>query len=136
MPVNITPPIDKEFILEKSDKEFGNSGDPTIIKVIQAREGGRIARQQLWEKFERTYEAAGDITVAQEVNPAIVRRLEVFLTLAACNITTGEKQEPLFKFPLKEAEFNQAWATLPPIVADEIHEKVMEMNPPWNYGGE
>ena len=136
MPVNITPPIDKEFILEKSDKELGNSGDPTIVKVIQAREGQRIARQQLWEKFDRTYEVAGDITVSQEVNPAIVRRLEVFLTLTGCNITTGDKQEALFKFPLKEAEFNTAWASLQPVIADEIHDKVMEMNPQWNYGGE
>lgn len=138
MPLNIQPPVEKEFILEKSDKELGNEGEPTTIKVKQATEGANIERMELWKKFEKVFEIGGDVRVAQEVSPAVVRRKEVFLTLTACNIMTGEgdKAHALFSFPLKEAEFNRAWAMLPPIVADEIHDKVMEVNLDWSVLGE
>lgn len=138
MPLNIQPPVEKEYILEKSDKALGNDGEPTVIKVIQAREGANIERMELWKKFERRFQDQGDITVTQEISPAIVRRKEVFLTLVACNLTTGEapNTKSLFSFPLKENEFNKAWATLPPVLADEIHEKVLEMNLDWAYSGE
>ena len=33
MPLNITPPIEKEFTLDKSDKALGNTGDPTTVKI-------------------------------------------------------------------------------------------------------
>lgn len=139
-PIRIEPPIEKTFILERSDKEMGNTGDPTTVTIIQAREGGNLQRLQLWEKFERTFEAGadGDIKVAQEVNPSVVKRREVFLTLVASNIEVedGDKVKPLFKFPLKEAEFNLAWAKLPPVMADEIHEKVLEVNLDWAVSGE
>ena len=45
-----------------------------------------------------------------------------------------ENGEPLFKFPLVEKDFVKAWNRLPIFVANEIHSKVLEMNPTW--GGE
>ena len=131
MPINLEPPVEKEFILEKSDKAMGNEGEPTRIKIVQAREGAHIERMELWKKFERRFQLEGDITISQEVSPAIVRRKEVFLTLVSCNITTGPEQTPLFKFPLKENEFNKAWANLPPVLADEMHDNVLEVNLDW-----
>ena len=67
-----------------------------------------------------------------------MRRKEVFLTLVDCSLTTGEEPnlKPLFHFPLKEQEFNRAWADLPTMVADEIHDKVLEVNIDWALGGE
>ena len=135
MPLNIEPPIEKEFVLERSDKELGNTGEPTTILVRQAREGENIRRMELWARFERRMNmATDDISIAQEVSPAIVRRKEVFLTLKGCSITMEGK--PLFKFPLKESEFNSAWDKLPSVIADEIHEKVLEVNIDWAASGE
>lgn len=139
MALKIEPAIEKVFALERSDKALENTGDPTTIKVIQAREGQNLERLQLWEKYERTFQVAGDVKVAQEVNPAAVRRKEVFLTLVACNIEIEDGKggsHPLFTFPLKEKQFNEAWAKLPSIIADEIHEKVLEVNLDWALSGE
>ncbi len=135
MPLNLEPPIEKEFQLEKSDKKFGNTGEPSTVSIGQAREGEEIRRSDLWARYERRLiNNSDDISIAQEVSPAIVRRREVFLTLRACNLTIEGK--PLFKFPLKEAEFNNAWAKLDPFIADEIHEKVLEVNIDWALSGE
>jgi hypothetical protein len=138
MPLNIQPPIEQEFTLEQSDKEFGNTGEPTKVKIKQAREGENIERMQLWKRYERVFQRNGNTMVAQEVSPAEVKRKEVFLTLTACNLMMGEgsSAKPLFKFPLKENEFNEAWAMLPPVVADEIYDKVLEVNLDWSAMGE
>lgn len=135
MPLNLEPPVEKEFVLEKSDKKFGNTGEPTTILVGQAREGENIRRAELWARYERRLiHNSDDISIAQEVSPAIVRRKEVFLALRGCNITMEGK--PMFTFPLKESAFNDAWSKLDPYIADEIHEKVLEVNIDWAVSGE
>lgn len=135
MPIKIEPPITKEFVLEESDKLLENTGEPTTVKIIQAREGANIERMELWKRFERTFEAAGDMTVTQEVSPSIVKRKEIFLTMVGCNLL-GPEDKPLFSFPLKENEFNKAWSILPPVVVNEIHEKCLEVNMDWAVSGE
>jgi hypothetical protein len=135
MPIKLDPPIEKEYTLERSDKALGNEGEPTTVKVVQARTGDNLERMELWKRFERTFEAGGDVHVTQEVSPAIVRRKEVFLTLKGCNLV-GPEDKPLFEFPLREDKFNKSWAMLPSVLADEIHDKVLEVNPDWTALGE
>jgi len=159
MPITIKPPIEYEFDLELSDKELGNeSGDPSRVTIKQAREGEHLLRSNLWKKFEQRMDLDGGFGVQREVSPGEVKRKEVFLTMTDCNLTVQmpkpkkvvkkkakdepAKDEPefenvpLFKFPLIEADFNTAWAALPPILANEIHAKVLEVNLTWASEGE
>ena len=136
MPYVSSAPLVKEYILDKTDKLFKVEGEPTTIKVRQARMGEKRLRDDLYKKMERRYE--GDsVIVSQDVSLDAVLRKEVFLTLAGSNIIAEDGKSSMFVFDgdrLKnENEFNMAWARLIPSVADEILEKVLDMNPMWDF---
>ena len=137
MPIQLKSPLKKEFHLEKSDKELETDDGATMIAVRQATQGGHELRNELFSEFKREYDGA-KISVVQRISFDDIRRREVFLTLCACNIMDESGKKPLFKFdngnPTNEADFNKAWGKLQPVIANEIHEKVLEMNPLWNEG--
>lgn len=135
MPIKLEPPLEKEFILKKSDKEMKNKGEPTTITIRQAREGQNVTRNQLFERIVRKEDYDGTIAIQQDISPAVVRRKEIYLTLIACNLL-GLDGEPLFTFPMDEKKFNDAYSLLPPIIVEEIHEKVLEVNITWAIEGE
>lgn len=141
MPIKILSDQVQEFILIKSDKEFDNEGEPTTISVRQATQGDFEIRNNLFANFKRRYEGNA-ITVEQTLSFDDIRRKEVFLTLTACNIIddSGGKEKPLFVFSngrlTDEAKFRRAWAKLHPIVAEEISQCVLKMNPLWSGEGE
>lgn len=130
-------PLKKEFVLEKSSGELGlEEGDtPALVTIRQGRQGDTELRNDLDAEFRREYDGR-TVKVIQRISFDDLRRREVFLTLCACNILDEDGKSPLFKFEngrLKdEGEFTAAWSKLPPAVANEIHEKVMVMNPDWN----
>jgi len=132
MALKLTVPIEKDFVLEKTDKEFKVEDNPTTIRVRQATQGQCEIRNGLLSDFTRVFD--GDqLTVSQHFSPEELYRLEVELTLAACNIENN-KGEPLFIFRnnvVDPASFKKGWALLAPLVAEEMHDKVLEMNPPW-----
>lgn len=135
MPYQFTAPLVKEFTLDKTDMKYDIKDDPTLVKIRQVKMGDKKFRDDLYAKFERRFD--GDvITVAQTVSLDDVVRKEVYLTMAACNIIGSDGKSPMFKFKGErlenEHEFNLAWAGLDPDVANEIHDKVLEMNPMWN----
>lgn len=78
-------------------------------------------------------------TIEQSVTMDDVRRMEVFLTLASCNI---KKQDgsPLFTFKngklVDRDAFEKSWALLPPQCSEEIHEFVLSHNKLWSAEGE
>lgn len=140
MPFVNKRPIEKEFVLERTDAKFGVSPDnPTKITVRQATTGENEKRDAFLSSFERSYEKAdgdkvGYMRVRQSINYAQLRRLEVKLTLSSCNIL-NEDGSPLFQFVngrVVDATFDAAWDSLPPEAAEEIYEKVLEMNPTWS----
>jgi hypothetical protein len=137
MPIKLKSPLKKEFHLIKSDAELGvdETGDPTLITVRQATQGDHELRNDLDSEFRREYDGR-TIKVVQRISFDDLRRREVFLTLCACNILDEDGKRLLFEFEngrlIDEGKFNTAWGKLPPTVADEMHEKVMEMNPLWN----
>jgi hypothetical protein len=131
MPARLTPPTEQTFVLSRTDKLLGNDGEPTTVKIAQATQGQHDERMQLWAEFSRSYDEDGQVEVKQKISPAVVRRTEVFLTLKACNLE-WENGSPVFTFPLKANEFNKAWGALLPAVAEEIHEKVLEVNVLWS----
>ena len=138
MPIKVQPPIIKDFTLDKADKAANNTKDPTIIRVRQAAQGERERRDKVYFDFKREYKSDGEVSVTQQISYNDVARMEVMLTLADCNIL-GLDEQPLFKFKndriTSEFDFLNAWAQLTPEVADEIHEKVLEMNLLWSESG-
>lgn len=130
MAAKLKPVLEETFDLTRTDTLLENTGEPTKVTVVQATMGGHDKRMSLWAEFKRSISDEGDVEVTQNVSPAEVRKLEVFLTLRSCNLEDYDGS-PLFKFPLKEKEFEIAWAKLPPAIADEIHEKVLAVNPLW-----
>ena len=125
----------KNFILEASDRELGNEGESTRITVAQATEEQKEIRRRVLEIAKLTW----DVKLPIEINsggPSSVKFAEVFLTLKACNITFGDinDERPLFSFPLSDfIEFRRSFLYLPPITADEIHSKVLKLNPWWTH---
>lgn len=133
MALKLTAPIEKDFILEKSDKEYKNDGAPTTVTIRQATQGQHERRNQLINTFNREYDGIS-VTVSQNFSPEDLYRLEVELTLVGCNIDDVD-DKPLFIFKgnfVEPASFKKGWAKLPPIVAEEIHSKVLEVNPLWS----
>ena len=135
--LKIQPAIKKSYRLEKSDEEF-KSDSPTMIDVYTATQGAVEARNELWSEYIREVEGAKTI-IHQRLSFDDVRRKEVYLTLAACNIE-GEDGKPLFTFVKEhltdEQAFKKAWDQLYPSIANEIHEKVLESNVIWQKVGE
>jgi hypothetical protein len=135
MPIQLGSPIKKEFHLDKSDAELSIKDGASMVTVCQATQGGHELRNDLFSEFKREYDGA-TIRVVQRISFDDIRRREVFLTLCACNIMDESGKKPLFTFLnghlSDEVVFRSAWNKLPPIIANEIHEKVLEMNPLWN----
>jgi hypothetical protein len=146
MPIRLSAPIEKTFTLAKTDILLNNTGEPTTVTIRQATQ----------RQFERRADAYADLkqrvsTEDPEATEYITRfsqfelmRIEASLTVVGCNIL-GSDGEPLFKFRqdsqgrnslMDDAAFTRAWGELPPDVADEIWEKVREVNIRWKPQGE
>lgn|SRR5574340_7637 len=136
MPLKIKVPIVKEFVLSKSDAAFGVEGEQTRISVRQATQAAHERRSNLFSNIIREWSNSDEgIRLIQRFSLEELKRIEVFLTLAACNIE-DEHGNPLFQFGsdgfLKdETKFKEAWGRLPTLVADEIHDCVLMVNVDW-----
>ena len=142
MPIRLIAPIQQEFILERSDINFENIGDPTTISIRQATQGDYERRNSLFSEWARVrkLDAPDEIRYVQSFSYEVVKRMEVFLSLAACNILNDDG-DPLFKFSnnrvdMSEKEFQLSWDKLPLLIADEIHDKVLQVNMTWKIAGE
>jgi len=143
MPLKLIAPVYKTFTLERSDERYGNDGEPTTVTIRQATQAQHEQRQSLWDTIERKFSDLNpdEVTLVQHVPMEVLKRLEVYLTLADCNITT-ESGDPMFpsrqdkdgnpKIALSKAKFEEAWGLLPPDVAEEIHQKVLDVNIIWS----
>lgn len=142
MPFKLIAPIEKIFVLEKSDAKYGNDGDPTTVTVRQATQEQHEKRSAVWSEVTQVMgiEASSEIRLRQKWTLEELKRMEVFLTLVGCNIL-DENDKPLFRFKqdggrqmldMSDLEFYRAWGKLEPDVADEIHRKVLEVNKTWS----
>lgn len=148
MPLQLSPPIEKEFELERSDKMFGTpDGEPTRVMIRQATQGAHERRAALFSQIVREMARDGAEDVVRLISRFSfeeLKRIECYLTMRACSIEfkASEKSKPkaLFPFNVKglitESAFNEAWAKLPPSVASEIHEYVLEVNVDWKPDSE
>jgi hypothetical protein len=147
MPVKLSAAAYLTYTLEYTDLHYENEGDPTYVIVRKARQREHETRQQLFSTFSREYNQSkpNSYTVIQNAPLEELKRLEVWLTLCECNIlgpedkTTFRSKKDAYGNPvldMTEAEFNEAWNSLPPDVANDIHSKVLEANIVWSGLGE
>jgi len=133
MAFKLTAPLEKEFALEETDK-FYSTGGGTMVRIRQAtqREHERRSRffAQIIQRVEPDEQGKNMISYIQNFCLPELMRIEAYLTMVDSNIL-DENSNPLFKPGMTEGEFMNAWGKLPQIVAYEIHEKVLEVNPDW-----
>jgi len=144
MPIQLSVPLEQDFPLEDSDKAYGSKDDPTptTVTIRQAMQGEHERRAALFASIvrEQSINAPEEfVRFIQRFSFEELKRVETFLTLSGSNIK-GPDGKPLWKFPrngqISESDFNIGWAKLPPLVAREIHNKVLELNVDWRPSGE
>lgn len=142
MPITISLPTVKTLILDKSDKKYKNKGEPTTVTIRQARQAEHDLRMDTWALTRQVYDDAnpGRVETIRNMSLATLRVDEVYYTLVGSNLVDSEGKEV---FPSKQGndgipqlaltkdQFKVAWGRLWPDIADEIHEKVLEVNPLW-----
>lgn len=143
MPLKLIAPLYKTLTLEKSDERYGNEGDSTIVTIRQASQQEHERRQQQFATLERKYSdlSPDEVTVVQNIPMEQLKRLETYLTLCECNIV-DEDDKALFpskkdknghpRLDMTKQAFETAWGKLPPDIAEEIHDKVLEVNIVWS----
>lgn len=143
MPFTLTDPLYQEFELERTDKNYDNKGDATIVVIRQARQHEHARRQDQWNKFERRYSVVNpdEMSIIQELSFEAIKMMEAQMTLVDSNIIGPDGEKPLFKskkgkdghpvLDMTPKDFEVAWGSLPMDVAQEIHEKILEVNPMW-----
>lgn len=141
MSFKLSPPIEETFHLERTDETFDVQGEPTIITIRQATQ---LQNERRFNQFatikQRFIPGDDEVEISQRFSPPELMRVEAFLTLTGSNITSDDGK-PLFNFKsdkngrtvldMSEKAFELAWGELPNLVAVEIHEKVLEVNPTW-----
>ena len=139
MPIQLSAPLEKEFKLVQTDKDFGKKGDPpTTVLIRQAKQGEHERRASLFAQIvrEQNLSAPEDmVRFIQRWSMEELKRLEVFLTLKASNIQKADGTL-LWDFDkngkITESKFNEGWAMLPVPIAREIHDCVLTVNPDWD----
>lgn len=143
MSFKLQPPIEKTFTLDKTDETHETTG--TYVTIKQASQGEHKKRSDIYANLLTRFQRDSDmVEVVQRFSPPELQALEVRITMTDCNIL-GEDDKPLFKFA-KDAKgrqfiednmaFQRAWDLLPVEVCEEIHSKVLEVNPTWGNQGE
>lgn len=141
MPLQLKIPLEKEFELAESDKAFGITDSPTRITVRQATQAQHERRAMLFANVIREVGKREDdvVRLVQRFCFEELKRIECFLALKGCNIQDNEGRA-LFRFDangrMSESDFTEAWGKLPPSVAQEIHDCVLEVNVDWRPMGE
>lgn len=143
MPFQVPEPDVQEFILRKTDIFYRTDEEhETRVSVRKATVREDALRGELFSEYIREVDIRNPQIerVVMKMPMYKLAALEVYLTLAACNITSDGKAE-LFSFheiekgrsqvAMKRAEFFAKWGLLPDLVASEIHEFVIQQNPQW-----
>jgi hypothetical protein len=143
MPLQLAAPLEQTFTLDISDEKFGTDGEPTKVTIKQATQGAIERRSMVYSEVTNvigtTAELSAEMQLRQKWSIEELKRIEVFLTMIGCDITQSDGT-PLFHFrtvnertqlDMNENQFKAAWSRLDPIIAAEIHTKVVEVNPDW-----
>ncbi len=139
MPFKLIAPLEKDFTLDVTDKKYGTDGTPTTLRIVQATQRAHERRSRIFSEIQQRWDKALGVIMSQNWCAEELKRIEAYLTMAECNILR-ENGKPLFKFKktgpapyidMTDSEFEEAWGQLPQDIAEEIHDKVLEVNPDW-----
>ena len=141
MAKHIGAPLEKTFPLTRWDEK-----GETTVTIRQARQHEQEKHDNLFAETTRVWDSGEErVQIKQRVSSGEVIRTEAFLTMAGCNVPDEDGVTPLFQFKIdgngrsrldmSPHEFEVAWGKLPPELADEIHDKVREVNPQWGPQG-
>ncbi len=138
MPKKVALPVDQICQLTKWDP----TGE-TNVTIRQANQG-IVDRLENFRTAANEYQwddkAQGKTTMKTNRGSAEVRRLQVRETMVASNLP-GPDDQPMFKTFIYKNDsdilaWEKAWDALPPELAAEIFEKVLDVNPQWKPQGE
>lgn len=146
MPIKLSAPIFKTFELTDMDKKYGSDGEPTRVIIKQATQAQHEQRQQVFATLERRYNdlSPDETTLVQTANIEELKRLESYLTICECNMLNAEGEavfpskkdkEGIPYLAMNRLQFDKAWGLLPPDIANELHDKVLELNIMWGARG-
>lgn len=143
MPIQLVAPVEKDFVLERTDLAYECEGEPTKVTIRQATQAQNERRSYIHSEVTQIINAqstlAAELQLRQKWSIEELKRVEVYLTLIGCNLL-GVDGKPLFVFKsnngtaeldMTENQFRTAWGSLPVDIAQEIHEKVLEVNLSW-----
>lgn len=142
MPLKLAAPLYERFELPRTDKKYGVEGEPSYVIIRQARQGQHESRQRLFSTLERKYkvETPDEFSLVSSWSIEELRAEEVWLTLCESNLEDADGK-PLFPskmdrdgnptLSMSKQAFMSAWGQLYADVSQEIHEKVLEVNPLW-----
>lgn len=137
MPFKLIARERQEFHLEKTDEKYP-SDSKTMVTIRQAASEEHELRGDAFSEYMREFrrDSETDRVVFHYSFRAIWKK-EVWLTMVDCNIQSMNGK-PLFrsrdgsvKNAMSFQEFSRAWGELPTLITDEIHEKVLVVNPDW-----
>jgi hypothetical protein len=141
MPLRIST-IVKTFDLTKSDSLYGNEAGGTTVTVRQATQSQNERIEALNKKIRRIYNAQNpsETVVESDFSISELFRVQAMCVMIGCNIE-DENGKPLFPPEIlatkeKEADekkFRNSWGQLPTDVANEILEKIYEVNISWRF---
>ena len=141
MPLRLSAPIIKDFILEFTDKKYGTGDEMTKVTIKQASQMDNERRSQVLANNTRIINNdPSQFKMKSDWSFEELKRMETRLTLVGCNIENAEGKS-LFKFKtdngvpaldMSDRDFERAFGALPPDVANEIHNKVLEVNYDWS----
>ena len=143
----IKQPLQKKVQLDSVPSDL--DPDRTMFVVVrQATQREVEEREELFATTTQKFTAGTSaFEVEQRYSYAEQKRKETYLTLADCNIVIEDDSEksgarPLFTFAkrkdgkmavaMSEDEFELAWGLLPAVIADAIHDAVLQINPQWD----
>jgi len=143
MPLKLIAPIEKDFVLERTDLAYDNEGGPTKITIRQAtqaqKERRSLIHSEVTQIVNQRSALSQELRLQQSWSIEELKRIEVQLSLIGSNILDIDGNQ-LFRFKstnghvdldMTDNQFKIAWGSLPDDVADEIHEKVLEVNLSW-----
>jgi len=140
MAKTIGQPLERTIPLEVWD-----DSKETFVSVRQARQHEQEKHDNLFAETTRVWNTGDErVEIKQRVSQGEVMRTEAYLTLTDCNVAEDDGS-PVFRFKrdsngrsmldMTPQQFEDAWGKLPHELADEIHDKVREVNPQWGPGG-
>ena len=141
MAIKIIAPERETFELTESDKKYNDSGsEATTVTIIQATVRQNAERSRLFQEYIKEVHPEGEDRMIFKLPIYDLVLKEIYLTLVDSNLEDGERSLFSFKQTLQGSILNMDWkqfytaaGKLTDDVLNEIHDKVLKVNPHWLF---